>query len=60
MKGIQKSGFFFCFPEIILSAGGFRRLGVKMDKALEKLGTPLHKFPMDDTSPAPYTLVLLD
>ena len=35
-------------------------LGVRMDKTLEKLGTQLQKFPMDDTSPSPYTLVLLD
>jgi len=31
-----------------------------MDKTLEKLGTQLQKFPMDDTAPAPYTLILLD
>lgn len=35
-------------------------LGVRMYKTLEKLGTSLHKFPMNDPSPAPYTLVLLD
>ncbi len=35
-------------------------LGVRMDKTLEKLGTPLQNFPMDDTAPVPYTLVLLD
>jgi len=35
-------------------------LGVRMDKTLEKLGTQLQKFPMDDTAPVPYTLVLLD
>jgi predicted metal-binding protein len=35
-------------------------LGVRMDKTLEKLGTQLQKFPMDDTAPSPYTLVLLD
>lgn len=35
-------------------------LGVRMDKTLEKLGTPLQNFPMDDTAPVPYTLILLD
>ncbi|AKB29274.1 hypothetical protein MSSIT_2555 [Methanosarcina siciliae T4/M] len=35
-------------------------LGVRMDKTLEKIGTPLQKFPMDDTAPVPYTLILLD
>lgn len=34
--------------------------GVRMDEALEKLGTQLHKYPMDDTAPVPYTLVFLD
>jgi len=62
VKGVQKFGF-FCFLEIILNT--LRRpclmgLGVRMDKTLEKLGAPLQKFPMDDTSPSPYTLVLLD
>lgn len=35
-------------------------LGIRMDKTLDKLGTPLHKFPLDDTAPLPYTLILLD
>lgn len=35
-------------------------LGVRMDKTLERLGIPLQKFPMNDTAPSPYTLILLD
>lgn len=35
-------------------------LGVRMDKTLEKIGSQLQKFPMDDTTPVPYTLILLD
>ncbi|WP_440955400.1 hypothetical protein ACSAZK_00005 [Methanosarcina sp. Mfa9] len=29
-------------------------LGVRVDKTLEKLGTPLQKFPMDDAAPSLY------
>ncbi|ADE35684.1 DUF2284 domain-containing protein [Methanohalophilus mahii] len=35
-------------------------LGVRLDKTLEKLGIPFQKFPMDDTIPSQYTLILLD
>lgn len=35
-------------------------LGIRMDRTLEKIGTPLQKFPMDDTAPSPFTLILLD
>ncbi|MGB9926946.1 MAG: DUF2284 domain-containing protein [Methanosarcina sp.] len=35
-------------------------LGIRMDKTLEKLGIPLQKFPMNDSAPSPYTLILLD
>lgn len=35
-------------------------LGVRLDKTLEKLDIPFLKFPMDDTIPSQYTLVLLD
>ncbi|WP_406661589.1 DUF2284 domain-containing protein [Methanolobus sp. ZRKC3] len=35
-------------------------LGIRMDKTLEKLGMPMQKFPMDDTIPSQYTLILLD
>jgi predicted metal-binding protein len=35
-------------------------LGIRMDKILDKLNTPLQKFPLDDTAPLPYTLILLD
>lgn len=35
-------------------------LGIRMDRTLEKIGTPMQKFPMDDTTPSPLTLILLD
>jgi hypothetical protein len=35
-------------------------LGVRMDKTLEKIGSQLQKFPMDNSAPVPYTLILLD
>ncbi|MDA0525406.1 DUF2284 domain-containing protein [Methanococcoides alaskense] len=35
-------------------------LGIRMDKTLEKLGTPLQKFPMDNEVPSQYTLIFLD
>jgi predicted metal-binding protein len=35
-------------------------LGIRLDKTLEKLGTPLQKFPMNDTIPSQYTLILLE
>jgi hypothetical protein len=35
-------------------------LGVRMDKTLEKIGNLLQKFPLDDTAPSPFTLILLD
>jgi predicted metal-binding protein len=35
-------------------------LGIRLDKTLEKLGTPLQKFPMDDKIPSQYTLIFLD
>ncbi|TGC08905.1 DUF2284 domain-containing protein [Methanolobus halotolerans] len=35
-------------------------LGVRLDKTLEKLGIPLQKFPMNDTIPSQYTLILLE
>lgn len=35
-------------------------LGVRLDKTLEKLGIYLQEFPMDDTIPSQYTLILLD
>ncbi len=35
-------------------------LGIRMDKTLARLNTSLQKFPMDDTVPSPYTLILLD
>jgi predicted metal-binding protein len=35
-------------------------LGVRLDKTLKKLGIPFQNFPMDDTIPSQYTLILLD
>jgi predicted metal-binding protein len=35
-------------------------LGIRLDKTLEKLGTPLQGFPMNDTIPSQYTLILLE
>ncbi|WP_406655758.1 DUF2284 domain-containing protein [Methanolobus sp. ZRKC2] len=35
-------------------------LGIRLDKTLENLGIPLKKFPMDDTIPSQYTLILLE
>jgi len=35
-------------------------LGVRLDKTLEKMGTPLQNFPMDNTIPSQYTLILLE
>ncbi|APH38501.1 DUF2284 domain-containing protein [Methanohalophilus halophilus] len=35
-------------------------LGIRLDKTLNKLGIPFQKFPMDDTIPSQYTLILLD
>ncbi|OBZ35461.1 putative metal-binding protein [Methanohalophilus euhalobius] len=35
-------------------------LGVRLDKTLDKLSIPFQKFPMNDTIPSQYTLILLD
>ena len=35
-------------------------LGIRMDKTLDRLNTPLQKFPLDNTTPSTYTLILLD
>jgi predicted metal-binding protein len=35
-------------------------LGIRMDRTLEKIGTTMQGFPMDDTAPSPFTLILLD
>lgn len=35
-------------------------LGVRLDKTLENLGIHLQKFPIDDTIPSQYTLILLE
>jgi predicted metal-binding protein len=35
-------------------------LGIRLDKTLDKLGTPLQKFPLNDAIPSQYTIILLE